>query len=258
MIEFLKGLLFVRKCIFCGEVLTEKTDSVFCPKCRLEYEKLKRVPCRICGKKQTLCRCMPENDSGLACSAVHLFEYDDELSRRILFLLKRKNLRVLQQFLSREIAFAISGALGDDVSHYSITFAPRAPKSIRVYGFDQAKRLCRGISGALGIPMVELFRHRRYSEQQKRLNAEARGENARKSYELHHGFVQKTKGLIIVDDVITTGSTVMTLSLLAREAGFSEILIATAARTPYWKKEKRKDLSYASSEKKSEKQTDEL
>ena len=240
MIEFLKGLLFVRKCIFCGEVLTDSAGSVFCPKCRLEYEKGKRRPCKLCGKPQTLCRCMPEKLAGeRAVSAVHLFEYDGELPRRILYLLKRKNLRVLQKFLSGELAEAVSHLLDGDFDDCHMTFAPRSPKSIRLYGFDQAEALCRGISDRLGIPMVDIFRHARRSQQQKTLSTAERGENAEKSYELCRGRLHPTGRLIIIDDVVTTGSTAAKLVRLAHEAGYTKVVVASVARTPYRKQEKR-------------------
>ena len=44
---------------------------------------------------------MPEVCRGAVTCAVHLFEYDDEISRRVVSLLKKKDLRVLQDFLVR-------------------------------------------------------------------------------------------------------------------------------------------------------------
>lgn len=260
MIEFLKGLLFVRKCVFCGEVLIDSADSVFCPKCRLEYEKLKRRPCKLCGKPQTLCHCMPEKLTGeRPVSAVHLFEYDGELPQRILYLLKRKNLRALQKFLSDELADAVFRLLDGDFEDCHMTFAPRSPKSIRLYGFDQAEALCRGISDRLEIPMAEIFRHARRSQQQKTLNTAERGQNAEKSYELCRRLPRQSGRLILIDDVVTTGSTAAKLVRLAREAGYSEIVIASVARTPYRKQEKRegKDEN-AADRKEPEKQAYEL
>ena len=239
MTNFLRGLLFVRKCILCGEVLTDGT--VFCGKCRLEYEKLGRLPCRLCGKKQTLCRCIPESCRGVVSSAVHLFEYDEDISRRVVSLFKTKNLHVLQDFLIKELAAALSDAVGDELSHYSVTFAPRSAKNIRVYGFDQARILCEGLSDALHIPMTEPFRHARRFGEQKLLDSEKRAENAEKSYALRRRWTRESERLILVDDVVTTGNTAARLARLAREAGYSEILLATAARTPYRKNEQKSE-----------------
>ena len=195
----------------------------------------------ICGKKQTLCRCIPESCRGVVSSAVHLFEYDEDISRRVVSLFKTKNLRVLQDFLIKELAAALSDAVGDELSHYSVTFAPRSAKNIRVYGFDQARILCEGLSDALHIPMTEPFRHARRFGEQKLLDSEKRAENAEKSYALRRRWTRESERLILVDDVVTTGNTAARLARLAREAGYSEILLATAARTPYRKNEQKSE-----------------
>lgn len=240
MIEFFKRLLFVPKCILCGEVLTDSEDAVFCPKCRLEYEKLKRRPCKLCGKPQPFCRCMPERLSREGpVTAVHLMEYREEFSHRILSLFKKKNLRALQKFLSRELADAVFGVLDEKGGEYQVTSVPRSPKNRRLYGFDQSEILCREISDRLNLPAVKIFRHVRGSRQQKTLDTAERGQNAEKSYELCLPMPAGGDGLVIVDDVVTTGSTAARLVRLAREAGYSEIVVASVARTPYRRQEKR-------------------
>ena len=52
-----------------------------------------------------------------------------------------KNYLPLQRFLSKELAEVILEAMGGDLSDYTVTFAPRKPESVCVYGFDQAKIL---------------------------------------------------------------------------------------------------------------------
>ena len=226
MIELWKNLFFVRKCLLCGEILTESKEGVFCPKCRLEYEKLKRRPCRACGKPQSACGCMPDKLKHEIAWAVHLFAYDDPLSKTVIFTLKRRDFKPLQVFLGEELA-----SLFGDIAEYEITFAPRKPKSVREYGFDQAEALARVISDEKNVPLADIFTHARRSELQKNLNAEARAENAEKSYALQRSFTREREKLIIVDDVMPTGSTMAKLVSLANEAGYKEIATVCVART---------------------------
>lgn len=233
MIDFLKGLLFARKCLLCGTVLPDAgRETVFCPKCRLEYEKLGRIPCRSCGKRQTECRCIPDKLGSTVAFAVHLFEFDGELSRKVIYTLKHQNLAVLQHFLARELSEAAVRALGDSVQDFDVTYVPRKPKSVREYGFDQAKLLCALVAKNLDIPMVTLFCHAHHSELQKNLDAAARAENAEKSYALVRKHRCEREGLLIVDDVMTTGSTMARLATLAREAGYQTRGVLCVARTP--------------------------
>ena len=230
MIELWKNLFFVRKCLLCGEILTESKEGVFCPKCRLEYEKLKRRPCRACGKPQSACGCMPDKLKHEIAGAVHLFAYDDPFSKTVIFTLKRRDFKPLQVFLGEELA-----SLFGDIAEYEITFAPRKPKSVREYGFDQAEALARVISDEKNVPLADIFTHARRSELQKNLNAEARAENAEKSYALQRSFTREREKLIIVDDVMTTGSTMAKLVSLAKEAGYKEIATVCVARTVHEK-----------------------
>jgi ComF family protein len=231
MIEFFKKLFFVRKCLVCEEILTDsKAEGVFCPKCRLEYEKLKRRTCPACGKPQSACGCMPDKLKNEVAWAVHLFAYADPLSKTVIFTLKRRDFKALQAFLGKELA-----SLFGDVADYEITFAPRKPKSVREYGFDQAEALARAIADEKDIPFADIFTHARKSELQKNLSAAERAENAEKSYTLQKAFVREREKLIIVDDVMTTGSTMAKLVSLAKEAGYKEIATICVAKTIYEK-----------------------
>ncbi len=222
MIKFLKSLLFPQKCLFCGETIPE---GVFCPKCRLEYDKMKRRPCRICHKPHEQCRCMPGKLIGVVDKAHHLFAYGDRDSKIIVFTLKERDHGELQRVLARDLARLVSDGAFD------ITFAPRKPKSVREFGFDQAERLAEVMSKQLGLPLVELFCHGHFSKLQKNLDAAHRAANAEKSYTLKTNIERKHETLVIVDDVMTTGSTMAKLAALAKDAGYTKIVALTVART---------------------------
>ena len=203
-------------------------DTAFCPKCLLEYEKLGRAVCEKCGKRERECVCIPEKLRGTLSFSAHLFAYESVLSKQIVFALKRKNLSVLQNFLAAELAKRLSFY---DLSDYTVTFAPRKPKSVREYGFDQAEILANGVASILDLPMEEIFKHARFSKLQKKLNAKERAENAEKSYALCADIVPETRGLLIIDDVMTTGSTLAVLTALAKDAGYEKVAVACVAKT---------------------------
>lgn len=229
MIDFIKGLFFVRKCLVCGEVLPDaKKDTAFCPKCLLEYEKLERAHCPTCGRAEKSCGCVPELLWGELSFSAHLFAYESDLSKRLIFSLKRNNLSTLQNFLADALARRLSAY---ELSGYTVTYVPRKPKSVREYGFDQAEILAALLADALSLPMADVFSHARFSALQKELNEKERMENAEKSYSLCRGFERKTDKLLILDDVMTTGSTAKALVSLARSAGYREVAFVTVAMT---------------------------
>ncbi len=232
MSNFLKSLLFVRKCVVCHGALPDADDdAVFCENCFARYQVLCSNECPLCEKEEWACNCVPDRLKGKVGFAAHLFRFRDDISRTLVYSMKLRNLPFLQRFFANEIADMIRKRAGDDLSDYTLTYAPRKPKSVRVYGFDQSKTVASLAADRLGIPFATVFRHTHFSKLQKRLNARKRKLNARKSYYLNEAYVRKTDKLLIVDDVMTTGSTLSSLITLARMAGFTEVSVVCIART---------------------------
>lgn len=232
MINILKNLFFVRTCLGCGTALPDaEKDTVFCDECFQHYQDLKNEECHRCEKRADECRCLPKNLHGKVFWSAHLFSYYNQFSKQIIFTLKMKNYRALQIFLAKELSELILHATGGDLSGYTITFAPRNPKSVCTYGFDQAKILAQLTASYLNLPTVNLFQHTYFSKIQKRLNAMERKQNAQSSYFLRKDVCCQTDKLLIFDDIITTGSTMASLVSLAEELGFREIAIVTVAKT---------------------------
>lgn len=232
MNNFLRGLFFVRKCLICERALPDATpDTVFCPDCFPEYRKLCEDACVHCGKPERECRCVPQKLRGKVGFAAHLFTFRDSISRSVVYSFKLKNLPYLQRFIADELSDLIYEATDGKLSDLTVTFVPRKPRSVRIYGFDQAKVLAELSAERLHLPCAQAFRHARRSKAQKRLSSAARAINAKNSYFLREDFVRKTDKLLILDDVMTTGSTISALVALAKAAGFREVSVVCIAKT---------------------------
>ena len=223
------NLIFPKKCAACGE-FTE--GDVFCRICASKYEQLKREPCKKCGNMHYLCRCRSEklaNENKIG--ARHLFAYGGDMSKNIIYKLKRKNLPSLQKFFAQELAGIIKDEIKSD-SEYIVTFAPRSKKSVREYGFDQAEILSKECAKILSLPWDSAFeRDRKANTQQKTLNAKEREENVKEAFSIYSETELKGKTLILIDDVTTTGSTAASLCELALCEGTAEILFLSIAKT---------------------------
>ena len=178
-----------------------------------------------------MCRCVPEKLQGKVSFAAHLFAFHNSISRTLVYTVKLRNLPYLQRFFAHELSDLIREASGGELSDFTVTFAPRKPKSVRVYGFDQAEILAKLSAERLRLPFVRMFGHHRISKLQKRLNAAERAINADKSYFIRRDFVRQTDRLLIFDDVMTTGSTLSVLVSLAKAAGFREVCVVCIAKT---------------------------
>ena len=222
------NLIFPKKCAYCGEFTG---DGAFCGICAAKYEQIKRAPCRECGLAHSLCRCKAVRLRGEErASCRHLFAYDGDFAKAIIYKLKRKNVSSLQKFFARELALLIEEEMhtGEDCI---ISYAPRAEKAVREYGFDQAEILAREAAKKLSLTAADIFvRERSANVQQKTLGAKEREENANASFSLMENVQLNGKTIFLIDDVCTTGSTVARLSELALGAGAERIAVITVAK----------------------------
>lgn len=224
------SLIFPRKCVGCREFIAG--DSVFCPVCEAKYERMKRAFCKKCGREHVMCRCKATKLAGIdmPIEERHLFAYDSELSRTIIYKLKRKNVASLQKFLAHELVLLSREELkgrGEAV----VSYPPRAKSAVREYGFDHAKILAEGVACELGLPLAEAFERGESEKQQKTLSAKEREENVKNAYFAAENADLTGKTLVIIDDVVTSGSTAARLCTLVHEKGCARIVLISAAKT---------------------------
>ena len=219
-------ILFPPKCLLCGKVTH---GEYLCPDCERKYRDMCGERCRACGMTQSDCRCNRIRNTD---TAVHVFEYESAISKRLIYSLKHKNSRRLREFLAKECKNALFSAITDidGFSECVLTYVPRSKKSVNKYGFDQSKELCRMISRLAEIPALKMFAHDGGTQSQKSLTLEERFENAGKSYSALKN-VNAPYKVIIIDDVTTTGSTLSACAGLARKMGAEYVAALTVAAT---------------------------
>jgi ComF family protein len=96
-------------------------------------------------------------------------------------------------------------------------------------GYNQAEIIARGISSRTGIPILRVI-EAAGGEDQISLSAAGRTRNAAERFRLTADAVLMGK-YIIVDDVLTTGSTASACAALLYQIGATDVRVATAAAT---------------------------
>ena len=87
---------------------------------------------------------------------------------------------------------------------------PITKKRKRERGYNQSYHLALGISEATGIPIADKAVERTvYNGSQTRLRGYERRENVENAFALRNAKKIKDKHVLIIDDVVTTGSTIM-------------------------------------------------
>ncbi len=109
---------------------------------------------------------------------------------------------------------------------------PLHPARLYERGFNQAEVLARQLSENTGIPLAEkAVRRIRKTKQQAKLSRGKRAKNLQNAF-VADGNV-RGKNILLIDDVITTGSTICACAEALKAAGAAEIRAMSAAGTHY-------------------------
>jgi len=140
-----------------------------------------------------------------------------------------------QLHLQTPLGLLLAEALEDDRLRSwdfdAIVPVPLHPRRRRERGFNQAEELARGLSEVAGRPVHNLLERCRATETQTHFDRKDRMENLRNAFRLRKNAVVKELRLLLVDDVLTTGSTLDECARVLRKAGAAEVRAAVVARS---------------------------
>ena len=112
-----------------------------------------------------------------------------------------------------------------------ICWVPISKKRLRERGYDQDQLLAHFTSGALGQRSMGVLKKIRDTPPQSGMDsAELRRKNVEAAYRVPEPELVRGKRVLLIDDIITTGSTLSECAGTLRAAGAAEVLCATFAR----------------------------
>jgi competence protein ComFC len=107
---------------------------------------------------------------------------------------------------------------------------PLHPTRQRERGFNQASLLAELLSARISIPCKALLKRVRYTTTQTALDRAERMENLHNAFRLRKKANVRGLHVLLIDDVLTTGSTLSECARVLKHAGASSVYAATAAR----------------------------
>lgn len=161
--------------------------------------------------------------------SISLFSYQPPVSQLI-------------QSLKFSHQLSIASALGQLLAEKILADSPSLPdllipvplhrKRQRQRGFNQSMEIARTLAKILNIPVKPMICSRvRATTSQSLLKAEQRPKNVRHAFQVHHNL--EGKYVAVVDDVVTTGSTVNELSRVLKRHGARQVDIWSIARAEH-------------------------
>lgn len=148
-------------------------------------------------------------------------------TQQILHELKYRNNPEIGKHFGKEIGMKLKHlAKFSDVD--ALIPVPLHPKKEFIRGYNQAEVICKGISESSGVSLrKDLLKRISFTESQTKKGKFSRWENMQNRFQIQGTKSAGLKHLLIVDDVVTTGSTLETCVRILREE-FPEVKISIA------------------------------
>jgi ComF family protein len=227
----LLDLLFPRFCLACGEDLMRTRHRWICDSCVARIEPVGPAPCPVCAGKLgpgavvSACpdceRLRPRFDAAIA-----LGRYEGVLKEMITRMKYGRFSSLawpLGDLLAGTVALRPEATGVDAVVPVPLRFRRRLAR-----GFNQSELIAAGIGRRLGRPVLRrLLRRPGGGPPQAGLSVTRRLTAPRNT--MRAGRVRHRR-LLVVDDVMTTGSTLSEAARALKEAGAGEVVTAVLAR----------------------------
>ncbi len=129
---------------------------------------------------------------------------------------------------------AIPGELASE--EYLITPIPTTRRRARTRGYNQARLLAEAIADRVNMPLIDALERRQEGSTQVGLHPAERRANVKRAFTVRADARATLKGarVLLVDDVLTTGSTAMEAARPLVQAGATQVFLSTFARAlPY-------------------------
>ena len=97
-------------------------------------------------------------------------------------------------------------------------------------GYNQAELLAKEISRHTSIPAANILRRKKWTRKQATLSRSERKENLSDAFSIQDSTKCKSRCILLVDDVMTTGSTLEASTRTLLEGGASEVHVLVLAR----------------------------
>jgi len=228
--DFILDILFPTTCLSC-----EKEGNLLCAECQSALLKVPFQQCILCHKPS------PLGFTHSGCKTAHgpdglisVFDYhDDKISKSIIhgkYYFIKGAYRLLGNLAGDYILSREYKNIFFPPNDWQLVPIPLAKQRLRWRGFNQAEIICKALSEKLDLPVVQALNRRRRTKTQKDLKRDERIHNIEGAFAMPDKHAVKNQNCILVDDVVTTGSTILEAAKVLKRNGAKNVWCLTIAR----------------------------
>ncbi len=235
--KFLK-FLFPKLCLFCHTIIKEN-DGLVCHKCVLKLPLIHSPFCKRCGQPlpQALFKNKTKNPSVCPACRTKKFSFSssrsvmlyDEDTAKLIMNLKygdRGDLAIIFAELSLLYHRDLFDKL-DLIIPVPISFGRLITRK-----YNQSALIGNALSKLIKVSMnTTILKRKKFKTIQGGLSFEKRFENVKGAFSISNKKDLEGKKVLLIDDVIASGATILSCAKILKKAGAKEIKILSIART---------------------------
>ncbi|MBD3282276.1 MAG: hypothetical protein GF387_01575 [Candidatus Portnoybacteria bacterium] len=221
--EFVLDLFFPKKCLKCN-----RPDIYLCPACFNKIEVKKEKTCFLCKKtnqENNICqKCKSKTKIDKVIIATQYKQVEDLIKK-----FKYQYIKELYKPLALLILKAIKQNKLQIPKNTIIVPIPIHKRKLKQRGFNQSELMAKELSKRINIPIKTnmLKRVKTSVPQAKTKTKKERERNIKNSFKAKN---VKNKNIILVDDVITTGSTIIEATKKLKNEKANKIIVLAIAQ----------------------------
>lgn len=202
----LVNLFYPNSCVVCGEIIGH---GCVCPGCRGKVES-EIVSCGTSGE-----------------GIMYVVPYNSNEVKRLVLAMKDENNSRLFGYVAGLCAENLRTRLSDS-GKYRVTYLPRRLSNRLAAGLDQSHVLAGHIARQLSLPFEATLNRRLFTLEQKKLSGEQRRANVAGIFSAKRELTGES--FILIDDITTTGSSLLSAQGALYKAGAAEVVPFAFAR----------------------------
>ena len=226
------NLFFPPRCGFCSEIMrwSKNEEDLLCADCLKQISFIDSEGCTYCGKnldEKRECSCRQDGQKRYYSKAYSACEYSGIIRQKLLdlkFSGRKELFKIFAQLIIRKLQMT------NEKNFDIIISVPMHETSLKKRGYNQSELMAGYIASNYSIKLVvnNLVKTRE-TFTQSMLDKRDRVQNLRDAFKIISKKELAGKKILLVDDILTTGSTVNECSKILMESGAKEVIVVTAA-----------------------------
>ncbi len=242
MWSFRNSLLSVRSCLreifplncpVCGKAPFDGSPNMLCAECFRKLDLIREPFCPGCGGHLSgflnMCPDCMNADAGRPWQKAFALFRMEGLGRELVHKYKYRNMPEL----ARTLAHLAAIRLGESILAEKFDCITPTPLHFLRYlkrGYNQADLFANVLAGELKIPCSSLLWRKKWTSQQSKLTKKQRISNLNGAFSVKNSQKTKNRAILLVDDVMTTGSTLASAAQVLLDGGAERVGVLVIAR----------------------------